>query len=72
MGDPENGVLGLRDLLVASKTLTGDTYSIKGSINKKILNNYYTKLSKEIKSSFEKSLYFTASRIPAQSHQSFM
>lgn len=72
MGDSENKVQGLRDLLIASKNLSGDTYSIGGAANKKILNSYYKKLSNEIRASFEKSLYFTASRIPAQSHQSFM
>lgn len=72
MGNPENKVQGLRDLLIASKNLSGDTYSVGGAANKKILNSYYKKLSDEIRASFEKSLYFTASRIPAQSHQSFM
>ena len=74
MGDGE--LLGFRDLLMASKNMTGEnsspTYSIKSAVKKKILGNYFKKLSSEIRASFEKSLYFTASRIPAQSHQSFM
>lgn len=36
------------------------------------LKDYYNNLSKEIFTSFEKSLTFTASRIPAQTLQSFM
>lgn len=70
MGDGD--IKGLRDLLIASKNLSGDKFNVNKLLRRKALSNYYTKLSSEIRASFEKSLYFTASRIPAQSHQSFM
>lgn len=38
----------------------------------RINREYQKETVRKIKASFEKSLYFTASRIPAQTHQSFM
>lgn len=62
----------LKDLLNAAKGFKSKVFTINPRINNRLLNIYYSNLSKEIQSSFLKSLYFTASRIPAQSHQSFM
>ena len=63
---------GLRNLLRASKNLKEENFTINKRFNKRALSKYYKDLSLERRASFEKSLYFTASRIPAQSHQSFM
>ena len=65
LGDLDNKIGGLKSLLEGTKGSTEEFYTIKNLLNRKILNNYYTKLSSEIRASFEKSLYFTASRIPA-------
>lgn len=39
---------------------------------KSIYNAYYEREARDIYNSWEQSLYYTAARIPAQSHQSFM
>lgn len=48
------------------------TFSIDKNEYDKDLKNFYNEMANEIFASFEKSLTFTASRIPAQTLQSFM
>lgn len=48
------------------------TFSINKTDYDTDLKNFYNQMSNEIYASFEKSLTFTASRIPAQTLQSFM
>lgn len=48
------------------------TFSINTTQYNKDLKDYYNKMANEIYTSFQKSLTFTASRIPAQTLQSFM
>lgn len=48
------------------------TFSINKTDYDNDLKNFYNKMTNEIYASFEKSLTFTASRIPAQTLQSFM
>lgn len=71
LGDGKT-MVGLRSLLAGAKSSQEETFEINSRSVKGILSKYNKKLQVEIRSSFLKSLYFTASRIPAQSHQSFM
>lgn len=48
------------------------TFSINKTDYDKDLKDFYNRMTNEIFASFEKSLTFTASRIPAQTLQSFM
>lgn len=62
--------------LTVSKYLTGIDTNVQFNIDMNSYNSdlteYYNQFANEIFTSFQKSLYFTASRIPAQTLQSFM
>lgn len=68
----EHNIGGLKDLLGNSLTESKDTYTVDSGHQIAVQSEYFKKLNQEINSSFLMSLFFTASRIPAQSHQSFM
>lgn len=65
-------ILETNRILYPSMKSESDVYKVDTKAYKNILNEHNNKFLDEIYSSFQKSLYFTASRIPAQTLQSFM
>ena len=83
-GDPKRTLKGLLNNAISNniktvqendkqvKQIIKPRISIRGLAYTSAKNQYYKALAKRVQASFEKSLYFTSSRIPAQTHQSFM
>ena len=70
----QNLISGIANILTASNYADPETtiFTVDKKSLLKVNNKYAKNLKNEIQSSFKKSLTFTASRIPAQTLQSFM